>query len=381
MSAATDTARRMLERTGDHPVVSVFLDLEPDRFATAPARATQLRSLMDQAHRGDTSLGHKDRAALTEDIKRLEQYLGSGDLPVSGARSLAVFCSGLDGVFETVTLPSPTPPKLVIARTPYVEPLVAGLDPGRVCVVLVNRRIGRIFAGDLQRLQPEGTVSDDVHGRHSQGGWSQANYERSVDNEAEQHLRHVAQELYRMWRREPFDRLVLGGPREDMARFAELLHNDLRPTLSDSRLSLDVEASSLADVQAAVWPRLDDERSAAQAALVAELAARLDRDGPAARGLATTLDALAQRRVEALLLSRNFAATGGRCPQCGVLYAETTGSCPADGAQLERVDDLREAIVEAAVLQDAAVVVAGEGSDAPPPPLDRGEGIGALLRF
>jgi peptide subunit release factor 1 (eRF1) len=381
MSAATDTARRMLERTGDHPVISVFFDLEPDQFATAPARATQLRSLLDQAHRGDTSLGHQDRTALTGDLKRLEEYLGSGDVPVSGARSLAVFCSGLDGLFETVKLRESTPPKLVIARTPYVEPLVAGLDPGRVCVVLVNRRIGRIFTGDLQQLQPEGAVSDDVHGRHSQGGWSQANYQRSVDHEAEQHMRHVTQELYRTWQREPFDRLVLGGPREDVARFADLLHNDLRPALSDSRVSLDVETASLADVQAAVRPRLDDERSAGQATVMAELAARLERDGPATRGLAKTLDALAQRRVETLLLSRNFAATGGHCQQCGLLYAETSGSCPVDGTELEPVADLREAIVEAAVLQGAAVVVAGEGTDPPPPPLDRGEGIAALLRF
>jgi hypothetical protein len=39
--------------------------------------------------------------------------------------------------------------------------------------------------------------------------------------------------------------------------------------------------------------------------------------------------------------------------------------------------DLREAAVEAALLQDAEVIVASE----PSPELRRGKGIGALLRF
>jgi peptide subunit release factor 1 (eRF1) len=85
--------------------------------------------------------------------------------------------------------------------------------------------------------------------------------------------------------------------------------------------------------------------------------------------------------VETLLLALNFTASGGRCPTCGLLYAEESGACPADGGRLERVADLREAAVESAVLQDAEVVVAGEGSDPPPDVLRTGGGIGALLRF
>jgi peptide subunit release factor 1 (eRF1) len=45
------------------------------------------------------------------------------------------------------------------------------------------------------------------------------------------------------------------------------------------------------------------------------------------------------------------------------------------------VRDLREAAVEAAVMQDAGVTVIGEGSDPEPLVLRRGGGIAALLRF
>src|SRR5437588_3785717 len=152
MSQQSALARRMLEGTGEHAVISIFVDLDPSEFATAPARATQVRSLLDEAGRdghGVESLPHADRTALTEDLKRVEDYLGSGEPPVSGARALAVFCSSLDDLFEVVPLAEPTSPRVVIAPTPYIEPLVAGPDAGRTAVVLVNRRSARILVGDL----------------------------------------------------------------------------------------------------------------------------------------------------------------------------------------------------------------------------------------
>src|ERR1700749_375672 len=134
MRTAAAAARRMLERTGEHLVVSLYLDLDPSQFATAPARATQVRSLIDEAERDGRldkdALSHGDRTALTADLERLEQYLGSDELPVSGARALAVFASSQDGLFETVALAHATPTTVVIASTAYVEPLVAGVDEG-----------------------------------------------------------------------------------------------------------------------------------------------------------------------------------------------------------------------------------------------------------
>jgi hypothetical protein len=150
VSATATTARRLLEQTGRGPVVSLFFDLDPARFATAPARATQLRSLLDDARRQVTEggdLDHDERVAVEQDLARIEQLLGGDQAPVSGARSLAVFASGQAGVLETVALPRPLDGRVVIARRPVIEPLVAGSSAERWAVVLVSRRRGRIFAG------------------------------------------------------------------------------------------------------------------------------------------------------------------------------------------------------------------------------------------
>jgi peptide subunit release factor 1 (eRF1) len=386
MSAAVAAARRMLEATGEHPVVSLYLDLDPSRFATAPARATQVRSLIDEAERDGRldrdALSHADRTALTADLERLEQYLGSDEVPVSGARALAVFVSGQDSLFETVPLAHAAPATVIIASTAYVEPLVAGVDEGAIAVTLISHRAGRILTGDdVAELTESEDISDNVHGRHSRGGWSQSNYERSIDADVAHHMRHVAEELHRRWQQERFARLALGGPAQDVDQFRSELHNDLRPLLLDGRLDLEVETASVADIRAALEPLLESAREGASAAVLAEFENRMGAGNRAARGLEDTLAALGERRVETLLLARNFAAEGVRCPQCGLLYPEGTASCPADGSATTQVGDLREAAVQAAVLQDASVLVFGEGSEPAPPAVQRGGGIAALLRF
>lgn len=119
MSAAL--ARRLVERTGHHPVVSLYFDLDPEQFATASARATQTRTLLGQARRAGEDAGalsHEDRTGLAADLERIESYLGSDGLPVSSARALAVFCSGQDDLFETATLSVSTPPSAYLGPTP-----------------------------------------------------------------------------------------------------------------------------------------------------------------------------------------------------------------------------------------------------------------------
>src|SRR5918999_5901461 len=63
-----DALRRLAEVRLDRPVVlSLYLDLDPTRFAVPPARATQVRSLLDEADRRIREmqgLSHQDRRDL-----------------------------------------------------------------------------------------------------------------------------------------------------------------------------------------------------------------------------------------------------------------------------------------------------------------------------
>lgn len=377
--SVTQAARRLVSRETAHPVVSLYLDLDPERFATPPARASQVRSLLDGARREVESrreLSHADHQALREDLGRIESYLLSGEAPVEGARALALFCSLRDGLFEVVALSRPAEGFVAIESRPYVEPLIRGAQERRWCVALVSRRAARVLSGPGERLEERQRIEDNVHGQHDQGGWSQARYGRSVDKEADDHLRRVAEMLHRRWRRERFDRLALGGPVDAVSRLEGFLHEDLRPLVSERRVEVDMSAASEDAVRAAAARLVEeDERVQERAALDRLAAANATVDGRSASGLEQTLAALGERRVEVLLLAPGFEARGGRCPSCGLLYPEA-GSCPLDGGSVAVEERLREAVVEAALAQDSEILIVRHFPDLGP-----FGGIAALTRF
>jgi peptide chain release factor subunit 1 len=377
--SVVEAARRLVEERPGSPVISLYLDLDPERFATAPARASQIRSLIDEGEREvqhQGSLGHAERAQLREDLRRLDDYLHSRQPPYQGARGLAVFCCGSEDLFEVVQLARPTEGQIVIERTPYVEPLIRSADERRWCVALVSRRSARLFVGPADRVSELRRVEDDTHGQHDQGGLSQARYERSVEKEADDHLRRVAELLYRRWRRERFQCLALGGPTEVVPRLEGLLHDELRSRLTSGRVEVDVESANEDHVREALAPLVEDDERSRERSALDQLAAGVGAGGRGAGGPEAVVEALNERRVGTLLLEDGFDRRGSRCPACGTLSLESGGTCPADGTELEEVEHLREAAVELALEQGAQVLAVRWYPDLGP-----FEGIGAVLRF
>jgi peptide chain release factor subunit 1 len=378
VSSGLHEARRLIQHRGQHRVISLYLDLDPERFATGPARASQIRSLLDEGHRmvdGLDGLGHDDKIALREDLKRLDAFLSSPDAPFKGARSLAVFCSSLDDLFEVVQLRRPVSGRVVIETVPYVEPMVVALADRQWLVALVNRRTARLLAGSPEGLRERERQADAVRGQSDVGGWSQSNYERSAEEEALSHLRAVAEEVNRRWRAERFDRVALGGPQEVVARFEEMLADEVRSRLVPEKVDVDITSATEPQVRAAVEAIVTEDERRGEAEALERLSDAVGAGRRGVIGLEGTLEALNERRVQTLLLSPNFHARGRRCPSCGMLVGEDVKRCPADGASTDAVEDIREAAVEAAIGQDAEVMVLRHHEDQPR------QGIAAILRF
>jgi peptide chain release factor subunit 1 len=379
VNGVAQAAKRLVDRGHGHAVISLYLDLDPERFATAPARASQIRSLIDEAARHidrDGALEHDERVGLRADLKRIDDYLNSREPPVQGARALAVFCSSRDGLFEAVPLPRRTEARVMIESAPYIEPLIAAMTLRRWCVMLVNRRSARLLTGSTAVLRERERLDEHVHGQHDQGGWSQANYERSVEKDTDDHLRHAADMLRRRWRRERFDRLALGGPPEIVPRIEALLGDDERSHLASGRVEVNVGGASEDQVRAAVAKLAADDEKRVERDALDRLAAGIGAQGRATGGPADTVEALNERRVAVLLLEAHFDGPAARCPSCGLVYLAGDDRCPVDGTPLENVEHLREAAVEAAVAQDADVMIVNHYPDLGP-----FRGIAALLRF
>ena len=376
---AAGQARRLIEYKPGHPVISVYMDLDPERFATPPARDSQIRSLVDQARRtleAQDGLGHDERVGLKADIQHIDEFLTSTQAPFKGARALAVFCSGQVGLFEVLQLSRPTEARVVIAPTPFVEPLVAALEAQRWLVALVSRRDGRVIEGPADGLREEARLDEFVRGQHDQGGWSQPNYERSIEKDTDDHLRRVADAVNQRWRAARFHRLAVGGPAEIVPRFEALLAGDVRPHVIPERVAVDLSSATEEEIRRAVAKLVAEDEKRSERDALNRLEAGIGSGGRGAGGLFDTISALNERRVQTLLLEPAMNRRGARCPTCGLLMIDPDDRCPADGSELDEVEHLREGAIEAALAQGADVLVVRHYPDLGPL-----QGIGALLRF
>jgi len=309
--AGTIPARGRLRRLADFRaergrVLSVYFDLDPSTFPTGEARATQITSVCDQAGKEVEQLAdgldHDGLVGLREDVERIRGAFDPQTMGAGGARGIAVFASGPNDLFEVVRLPHPVDTRVTIGESPDITPLAAAGERERWCVVLISSRDGRVFAGDEEGLTDLGNVYDDVHGQHSQGGWSQRRYENSVDEDRHTHLARVSDELLALLRQRPFDKLLIGGPEPLPDEFERVLHPYLAERLA-GRVSIDVETATPASVLEAAAPVLAEHRAAHQRDALERLKASLGRgDGRAAAGRGEVSGALVQRRVEILLL-------------------------------------------------------------------------------
>ena len=372
----TEALQRLARLRADGPVVlSAYLDLDPERFATAGARASEVRSLIDSGHRQieAADLNHQQRAQLRGDLDRVSSHLSGGEAP-SGAHGLAVFCCSSLDLFEPVSLPEPVETTISFDVSPHIAPLAEIGPPGQWCVTLVNRRVGRIMRGSKSTLVQVAAIGDRIHGQHSQGGRSQAHHARSVEHDVETHLRHTSEVLLSQQRRRPFVGLLLAVPQELRSPFEGALHPYVRERLVGWLDDLDVETATEEQVRSRAAEAITEHDRQRLHQKLERLRAELGRNGRAAAGGEAVLSALVERRVEALLFTEGQPVPGAACPSCGLLSGED-GDCPQDGSAMERRDDVLEQAIEAALAQDAEVLpVSG-------PELGPVGGIAALLRF
>jgi peptide chain release factor subunit 1 len=359
-------------------VLSVYVNLDPAIFATPPARASEIGSLVDEAGRkvkAADDLSHNERKALEDDVRRVHDYLRSPSFSADGAHGFAVFCSGPAGLFETVKLPRPVDSRVVLDDSPWIEPLAALLSTDRWAVLLANRRSGRLFEGDRDTLREVESFQEDVRGQADTGGWSEARFERSQAEEHEDVLRRAAYQAFKRLRSQPFDHLLIGIPAELRGTIEQHLHASLAERFRGF-IELDVEHSSAEDVMRVAATEIEATERAHEREQLDRLQEGIGAGGRATAGLDDTLGALNERRVEALLIEEGFTAPGAVCASCGFVVARDGGRCPADGGELVERDDIVETAIELALEQSAEVLIVRHHDE-----LGEHGSIGAILRF
>jgi peptide chain release factor subunit 1 len=379
MAVKTLTRGRLRRLADVHPdhgrVLSVFMNLDPSELPTPAARSSAVTSVLTEAARRvdqEDGLEPDERRALRTDLDRVREVL-TGDVASNGTRAIAVFACQPADLLEVVALRHPLESRVVLDDTPYVEPLVHAGAAERWCVLLANRRVARLFVGGGDELEETDRIEDDVHRRHDQGGWSQANYQRSIDKEVEDHLAHTAEVAFELYKRRGFDRMLVGAPDELVAELEAKLHPYLRERLS-GRISCDVEHSGLDAVRRCAGERIEEHARDRERVQLDRLAQGGGSGDRGAAGLAAVLAAVNEARVEVLLVARGLSAAGVCDPATGLLYARVEDV--PDGATATPVVDIVEKAIEKAIEQSAEVIGIRYHDDLGPL-----GGIGAVLRY
>ncbi len=374
MESPMERSRQLAElvgfSAGDDLVLSVYLNLTPDR----QIGRTYALAFEDLVRALGEGLDPAARAALDREAARVRALLDEGPR----GRGLAVFSSTPRDFWQVWPLPVVVAEGCYLGRRPYLRPLLDVLDEyERYAVALVDKEKARLFLVELGEIEEQEQVDDLVPGKHDQGGWSQANYQRHHEAHVYWHLKRVADALVHLDRRRPFARLVLAGPEEATAELERILPRHLR-----AKLVRRIPAETFAPAEEILRRTLEIERDVERAAeerLVAEVLETAAAGGLATYGLAPTLEAVWLGRVHLLLVADGLRSPGSECTSCGRLGADVPAACPACGGSVRRLDDVVERAMERALDEGGRVEVV---HDEPGARL-RGtaEGIGAVLRY
>ncbi|HEY3050127.1 MAG TPA: Vms1/Ankzf1 family peptidyl-tRNA hydrolase [Gaiellaceae bacterium] len=357
--------------------ISFYLDLDPKTTPTAGDAATRVSALLSDGERhseaNNRGLTHDQRVALKQDFARIRDYFAN-EFQRDGAHGVAVFSAGLDNVWRPRALIESVPDRVRVGREFHLAPLVPLVGRGEGAIVaFVGRERGELFRLHAGRLDELVDRTDDVPGRHDQGGWSQARFQRHIEKLVGEHLREVAEELDRRVRRMHAPKVIVVSSEETRAEFEELVSSETKSAVV-GWTSAEAHASPR-ELLELTSPILEAARAREEAKLLERWREESGRGGRAASGWAETLEAASDARVDVLLYEEGEDHEAWQCPACGRLSA-SGGRCPLDGTETDRRDDGLDLAVHQTVAHGGTVWAVTAHRDLGPT-----EGIGALLRY
>jgi peptide chain release factor subunit 1 len=355
--------------------ISLFVDLDPSVSPTPGQAQTRVHSLLDEGEKRTDGARqtHEQRLGLKADFERIREFFDE-QFERDGARGYAVFCAGLDNLWQTVPLSEPVPDEVKVGQDLYLAPLVPLVGRGEGAVVaVVSREQGRLYRLVGGRLEEVADLFEEQPRRHDQGGWSQARMQRHADELAKDHLKDVATELESQLRRLRSPKVVFISPEEMKSEFAELLAGDARAAIIGWTTAQ--AHASPTELLGVAMPVLEQWRERHETEVVERWKEEAGRNGRASSGWEQTLEAASDARVDCLLFQEGVEHSACVCPACGRVSLEG-GRCPLDGTEMEKRDEGLDLAVHRVLAHGGQVLALRHRRD-----LDPVGGIGALLRF
>jgi peptide chain release factor subunit 1 len=357
----TDALAAQLDRLaalepGPFPVISLYLNAQPDQHGRDHFEAF-LRKELPERIRTYPAEG-PERKSLVEDAEKIRGYLANLDPAANG---IVIIASSGAGLFEAIELAPPIDQhRLFISDTPHLYPLARVLDQyPRYAVLLADTHLSRIVVVAANTIEATEQVTGVKTRRHKMGGWSQARYQRHIDNYHQQHAKEVADTLARLVRDEAISAIVIAGDEVAVPLVRHELPKDIAARVVDV-VKLDEHAPERQIVEATIealrQKDADTDREQVDAVLGAYRAG-----GLAVVGVEPTLGALELGQVDALLIT---AAADTIDPGRRDKPAVAGDRSPEERAADELVAKARQTAATIRFIEDPALLSAVGGAAA-----------------
>jgi peptide chain release factor subunit 1 len=192
------------------PVVSLYLNTQADENGRDNFDAFVRREFKARAK--NWTMNTPERKSFDHDTERINEYLRDELRPSSNGTAIFA-CSAEGDFFEAAQFDAPIEENhLYTSYQPHVYSLARFIDHYSPYIALVaDTNTARLYVfGAGEELEQRNVISPKVN-RTMIGGWSQARYQRHIDNYHMHHAKGVVEELDRVAREEKIERIVLAG--------------------------------------------------------------------------------------------------------------------------------------------------------------------------
>jgi peptide chain release factor subunit 1 len=282
------------------PVISVYLNTQADQHGRDNFDAFVRRELKARAK--NWAMRTPERESFDRDAERINEYLREELRPSSNGAAIFA-CSAERDFFEAVQFDAPIDENhLYTSYQPSVYSLARFIDhnPPYIALVADTNTAHLYVFGAGEELEQREVVNPNVH-RTMIGGWSQARFQRHIDNIRMHHAKDVVEELDRVTREDNIERIVLAGDEVIIPMLREQLPQRLEEMVVDT-LRLDI-ATPEHDVMKASFEAVRAHDARKDAEKVEKLLDKYLGAGFAVTGARDTLIALTLGQVDELLLS------------------------------------------------------------------------------
>jgi peptide chain release factor subunit 1 len=355
------------------PVISLYLDARVDQNGKRNFLPFVRKQLNERAKTYDNNT--PERQSFDEDLVRIMRYLDEGIKTT--ANGVAIFaCAGHNDFFEVGEFEAPFERNRVfVSDRPHVYPLARMVDQyRRYAVVLADTNRAHLFVFAAGRAVEEQTVENVKTKKTRVGGWSQARYQRHVENYHLHHAKEVVEMLERTVKDENIEHIILAG---DETAVIPLLREQLPKPLEEKvidalSLGIDTPEHELFDETLKAFRAHD---ALTDMEKVERLFNEYRADDLGVAGVTETLAALSNGQVEEMLIvnsAEKLQYDEEEVKKVLELY-QVDEELPAELDQRTIADEL---VRRANVLSSARVTFIEDDRR-----LEQVGGVGALLRY